>query len=129
MAGELLLDTSIVIDVLAFDPAAEQVIGDAERLFLPVPALGELQYGVRRSQRPRDSEAQLSAFLGYVEILGCDADTALFYAEVKDGLRAKGRLIPENDMWIAAVARQYGLAVATRDEHFRNVAGLPLVSW
>jgi len=39
-------------------------------------------------------------------------------------LRKKGRPIPENDVWIAAVARQHGLTLLTRDVHFREIEGL-----
>ena len=129
MAGDLLLDTSLVVDVFSSNPAAEQVVEDADRLFLPVPALGELHFGVRRSRRPDASLAQLASFVALVRVLDCDAETARLYANVRDGLRAKGRPVPENDIWIAAIARQHGLTVATRDAHFGEISGLTLVSW
>jgi tRNA(fMet)-specific endonuclease VapC len=44
-------------------------------------------------------------------------------------LRAKGRPIPENDIWIAAVAKQYDLALFTRDAHFAEVESLRTESW
>jgi tRNA(fMet)-specific endonuclease VapC len=47
--------------------------------------------------------------------------TAQYYGKIKDGLRLKGRPIPENDIWVAAAAMQYGLPVATRDAHFDEV--------
>ena len=37
--------------------------------------------------------------------------------------------IPENDIWIAALAIQHGLAVASRDAHFDHVKGPKRVSW
>lgn len=129
MAGDLLLDSSLVVDVFSFNPAAERVVEDADRLFLPVPALGELHFGVRRSRQPAAALAQLTTFVALVRVLDCDAETAHLYADVRDELRAKGRPAPENDMWIAAIARQHGLAVATRDAHFGQIGGLSLVSW
>lgn len=129
MAGDLLLDTSLVIDVFSEDPAAERVVEDADTVFLPVPALGELHFGVRRARDPEAALVQLKEFLALVHVLDCDPDTARQYADVRDGLRAKGRPIPENDMWIAAIARQHGLTVATRDAHFGEISGLSLVSW
>ena len=36
---------------------------------------------------------------------------------------------PENDVWIAALARQHGLSVMSRDIHFGCVAGVRRVSW
>jgi tRNA(fMet)-specific endonuclease VapC len=129
MAGDLLLDTSLVVDVMSRNSSAERLLENADGVFLPVPALGELHLGVLRSRRPEAALAQLTSFLTFVRVLDCDADTARVYAEIRDGLRAKGRPIPENDMWIAATARQHGLTVATTDAHFSQIAGLPLVSW
>ena len=62
-------------------------------------------------------------------VLSCDLGTAHVYGEVKDELRLKGRPIPENDVWIAAVARQHGLMLVTRDEHFQHVNGLGVEGW
>jgi tRNA(fMet)-specific endonuclease VapC len=44
-------------------------------------------------------------------------------------LQRRGKPIPENDIWIAALAQQHELAVATKDAHFREVDALPLLSW
>lgn len=50
--------------------------------------------------------------------LSCDADTAARYGDLKATLRANGTPIPENDFWIAALAMQHDLTLASRDEHF-----------
>ena len=63
-----------------------------------------------------------------VSVLPVNAATAEHYGIVKEVLRAKGRPLPENDIWIAAAA-QHGLAVVSRDEHFREVDGLELARW
>jgi len=44
-------------------------------------------------------------------------------------LKRKGKPIPENDIWVAAIVRQYGLTLITRDEHFKNITGLKLDKW
>ena len=36
------------------------------------------------------------------------------YGIIREALRAKGRPLPENDIWIAAVAVQHGLPVVSR---------------
>jgi tRNA(fMet)-specific endonuclease VapC len=54
----------------------------------------------------------------------CDAATAREYGRIKEILRAKGKPIPENDIWIAAMAVQHGLTLATRDQHFGEVPNL-----
>ena len=62
-------------------------------------------------------------------VLECDTATARQYGLIKNLLRTKGRPIPENDIWIAAVAQQYQLTLISRDEHFREVDGLLRENW
>ncbi len=59
-----------------------------------------------------------------VEVLTCDEETAQWYATVKFKLRKKGRPIPENDVWIAAIASQHKLTLLSRDSHFHGIEGL-----
>jgi tRNA(fMet)-specific endonuclease VapC len=56
-------------------------------------------------------------------------ETADQYGQIRLRLKAKGRPIPENDIWIAATALRYGLALVTRDDHFQEVDNLNLVRW
>lgn len=56
-------------------------------------------------------------------------NTARQYGEIKNKLRKKGRPLPENDIWIAALALQYDLILVTRDQHFDEIDNLKLVSW
>jgi tRNA(fMet)-specific endonuclease VapC len=65
--------------------------------------------------------ARVAAFVLSRQVLPCDTGTAYHYAVVKDELRRRGRPIPENDLWIAALARQYGLTLATRDAHYAGI--------
>lgn len=129
MAGRFLLDTTIIIDLFGGDEDVKNGLAKAEEIFVPSIAVGELLYGVRLSARADENRAKVEAFAAANTILGCDLQTAERYAEIKAGLRAKGRPIPENDIWIAAVARQHGLTLAARDEHFETVSGLEIVQW
>lgn len=58
-----------------------------------------------------------------------DTDTADVFGQVKQQLRAKGRLIPENNLWIAALAIQYDLTLITYDEYFSAVDNLMWRQW
>jgi len=59
-----------------------------------------------------------------VHLVPLEAETAEHYAAVYRQLRAKGKPIPSNDMWIAASARGHGLVLLTRDAHFQEIEGL-----
>jgi tRNA(fMet)-specific endonuclease VapC len=128
MAGSLLLDTSFIIALFARDSDAERVVAAASELFLPSIALGELLYGAEHSTRRAENLAQVEGFAASAAILPCDAETAWHYGEIKSSLRRRGRPIPDNDIWIASIARQHRLTVATRDAHFGEMPGLVLVS-
>lgn len=126
MAGDLLLDTSAVIELFNEAPAAEQAFATAPSVAVSAVTLGELLYGAERSSRRGENIAEIEEFAAAIEILSCDESTASHYGEIKHLLRSKGRPLPDNDIWIAAVARQHGLTLLTRDGHFREVAGLSL---
>jgi tRNA(fMet)-specific endonuclease VapC len=55
--------------------------------------------------------------------------TADVYAAISHDLRKRGRPNPENDMWIAALARQFELEVVSQDTHFDHVQGINRVGW
>lgn len=129
MSGRFLLDTNIVIAIFAAEPAVLQRLATVDEVFVPAIALGELYYGARKSARAEANINRIDEFAAAVAILGCDGATAHHYGRIKDDLKAKGRPIPENDIWIAAVAAQHGLIVVSRDDHFANVAGLPVEVW
>ncbi|MGI8565603.1 MAG: type II toxin-antitoxin system VapC family toxin [Pyrinomonadaceae bacterium] len=129
MSGKFLLDTNIVIAIFAKDAAIQIRIADAAEVFIPVTVIGELYYGAHKSARVKANLERIEEFAAINTILICDTKTAQQYGEIKSGLRAKGSPIPENDIWIAAIAKQYGLIVATRDGHFGSVEDLLVEGW
>lgn len=129
MSGRFLLDTNIVIGLLAAEPSVMRPLRAAEKVFLPSVVLGELHYGAFKSTRTVQNLARIDALREAGAVLLCDAETAREYGRIKNGLRALGRPIPENDIWIAAIAVQHGLTLATRDPHFDQVEQLERVRW
>jgi tRNA(fMet)-specific endonuclease VapC len=129
MSGNYLLDTSILIELFAQDANVLARLEKAENTYIPSIALGELYYGARKSSRTEKNLEQLKQLASQVVVLPCDAETSYWYGIVKDGLRKAGQPIPENDIWIAAMALQHGLALATRDKHFQVVENLKMEMW
>lgn len=126
---EMILDTNAISAVLDGDPAIEAVLANSERHHLPVIALGEYRFGLRSSRERTKPEPLIDALEGESTVLAIDRTTARHYADVRQGLKAAGTPIPENDIWIAALARQHRLPIATLDGHFDSVAGIRRVSW
>jgi tRNA(fMet)-specific endonuclease VapC len=129
MSGEYLLDTNVVIGLLANESVVKDNIARADQVFVPSIVIGELAFGARKSSRVNENLALIDELAASSVVLGCDTDVARRYGEVKYALRVRGRPIPENDVWIAAIALQHGLTLATRDVHFGEVVGLQIVAW
>ena len=56
-----------------------------------------------------------------MRVLNVTEETALRYAEIDVFLRKRGRPIPRNDVWIAALALEHGMQLLTLDEHFLEI--------
>ena len=125
----MILDTNAVSAVLDGDAAIEPILAGAEKHHLPTIALGEYRFGLLSSRRRRTLESLLDRLEAESILLVPDAVTARVYAEVRHELKTSGRPIPENDIWIAALARQHRLDVASRDAHFDAVPGMRRRSW
>ncbi len=129
MTGRFLLDTNIVIALFAQDTSVEQHIASAEAVFVPSTVIGELYYGAHKSSQVKANLARIYEFATNSIVLACDTETARHYGQLKNLLRTKGRPIPENDIWIAAVAQQYQLILLSRDGHFREIDTLSVETW
>jgi tRNA(fMet)-specific endonuclease VapC len=127
--GRFLLDTNVIIALLEGDEMVLTNLDRANELFIPVIALGELFFGAAKSSRPLENTARIERFAAGRSILWCDLDVAREYGRLKQGLRAKGRPLPENDIWIAAAARYHGLILVTRDRHFADIEDLAVEAW
>jgi tRNA(fMet)-specific endonuclease VapC len=56
-------------------------------------------------------------------------NTSLKYGRVRAQLAQAGTPIPENDIWIAAVALEHQLPLSARDVHFEWITGLQVLKW
>ena len=119
----VLLDTSAYSALWRGDQAVLEVLRRSQTIAIPAVVLGELHSGFRAGNRCAENTTQLAQFLSKssVRVLPITEETALRYAEVDVYLRKKGRPIPRNDVWIAAVALEHGLQLLTLDVHFREI--------
>jgi tRNA(fMet)-specific endonuclease VapC len=129
-SGVYLLDTSILILSLRGDQPIRTRLAATTRLYISSVALGEIYFGAYHS--PTRSAAALSDVVTLATtntIIGTDALTADIYGRIKHELRQDGRSMPENDLWIAATAIQYGVTLAARDTHFDWINSLRVEQW
>jgi tRNA(fMet)-specific endonuclease VapC len=113
-----LLDTNVAIALLENDSEVEQRLSQGATIYLPVITLGELYFGASKSMRPGENIRRVDQLAGTISIVNCDQAVARHYGDLKQELRRRGRPIPENDLWIAAMARRHDLTLVSRDRHF-----------
>lgn len=129
MSGRYLLDTNIVIALFAEDISIQKNISKAREIFIPSTVIGELFFGAFKSLRPKENTTRIENFAAANTILVCGTGTGKEYGRIKSLLFKKGKPVPENDIWIAALAMEYNLLLVTRDVHFKNIDGLKLATW
>lgn len=130
MSGEsFLLDTNIIIGLFSNDHAIVEKISTSKEIFIPVIVIGELYFGATQSIKKEENKNRIKALIENSNVLNCTSTTGNIYGTIKAALKSKGNPIPENDIWIAAIAKEHNLALATRDKHFDFVAGINLAKW
>lgn len=125
----MILDTNALSALLDEDAELRKMLGTTPTLHLPTIVLGEYRFGVKHSRNRRALIPILDALEADCVVLAVDSLTAREYADVRSELRATGKPIPVNDTWIAALARQHGLEIASKDAHFDCVAGITRKEW
>ena len=125
----MILDTNAISAWCDGDAALLAVLPTDRPLFLPAIVLGEYRFGIKAARDRKMRESWLAEVEAAVTVLDVTSETAQHYADVREELRKARTPIPENDLWIAALARQHDLPVITRDAHFDHVAGLRRTGW
>jgi len=125
----MILDTNAVSDLLAGNPDLENLLVHSEKHHLPIIVIGEYRFGLMVSRKRKVLEPLLDRLEEECIVLSPDRNTARQYARIRYELKKKARPIPENDIWIAALACQHQLEVASNDERFDQVEGIDRISW
>lgn len=125
----LLLDSNAYSLFARRHPQVTEFLREADEILLSAIVVGELLSGFRQGTRFDLNLAEFRAVLDDpdVSILPVGSVTADRYARISASLRAKGRPIPTNDMWIAAHAMETGADLVSADRHFEHVDGIAWV--
>ena len=125
----MILDTNALSAAADDDPAVISILARAEQIAIPVIVLGEYRYGIAQSRNRASYATWLKGLLNDCLVLDINEPTSQYYAEITLELKRKGTPIPTNDIWIAALCRQHGLPLLSRDQHFDSVAGNKRIGW
>lgn len=128
---QFLLDTSPIIAHIRKKIDLRDVLPDDAIMFTSLTTLGELEKGIHRVTDPTAERNKVNAVMADVAVLKPDEVTARHYGRIYAELDSNGNRIPENDIWIAGVAAEYGLELVTGDDHFNRVDGITvrLLTW
>jgi tRNA(fMet)-specific endonuclease VapC len=123
------IDTNIYTSFKANDESVVETFRNCDFIGVDITVIAELFSGFSLGGKEKRNRQELEAFLNSprVEMLLHDLETAEYYALIVRRLKAKGRPIPTNDIWIAANAMKHGCALYSFDGHFREIEGLLLL--
>jgi tRNA(fMet)-specific endonuclease VapC len=125
----MILDTNALSAAADDDPGVIAQLARADELAIPVIVLGEYRHGIAQSRNRATYENWLAGLLQDCAVLDITEPATHCYAEITLELKRKGKPIPTNDIWIAALCRQHSFPLLSRDRHFDLVAGNKRVSW
>ena len=133
MKQRYMLDTNICIYIAKHQPP--QVKARFERLkpgqlVMSAITYGELRYGASKSKQRARALAQLEELVQDIPVESLDSKAAEAYGEIRAALEMQGRLIGNDDLWIAGHAMALGVTLATNNEReFGRIVGLSLENW
>ncbi len=125
VSRHLLLDTNAYTD---FHRESKWLaaIENSITVSLPLIVIGELRFGFVDGNQPERNERTLEQFLAKpsASVVAPDLGTTRFCSLLCTQLKRQGTPIPQNDLWIAALALQHGLWLCTSDAYFDHLPQL-----
>jgi predicted nucleic acid-binding protein len=128
-----------LLDTNHLGAALDGVSGFRERLYQSVqagsrfgtcvPALCELETGIRQTRRLDHNRRILAVLLRQVRIWPLEPTIAPLYAELYHELRTQGRVLSQVDMLLVALARSMGSTLLSSDRDFEAISGIHIENW
>jgi tRNA(fMet)-specific endonuclease VapC len=121
---KLALDTNVYSDLQSGKALQVKLaVNKADLIIMPFVIDAELRAGFKKGSNETENYDKLEKFqsLDRVVVLWADEETNELYAKIWSDLSSKGKPIPTNDVWIAAICLQHNLTLATFDSHFEHV--------
>ena len=122
----VLVDTSAYSAMMGGDTDVAEILSQYESVLMSPIVMGELYDGFRGGSRNEENREILARFIAKPRTvcIPVTENTSDWFAEIKQGLRKKGRPIPINDVWIAASCMEHGARLLSFDDHFNHIDGL-----
>ena len=120
------LDTNRLTDLFQGDTGLAERLSTCDEVWLPLIVLAEITAGFYGGTQQHRNEILLRKLLAKttVGVLLPSRETAEHYARLFVQLKRAGTPVPDNDLWIAAMALEHDLLLITRDQHFERIPQL-----
>lgn len=127
------LDTNICIYIKNHRPA--EVLARFSKLppgkvAMSAITFGELCFGAEKSSKPKESRQILEHLSALIPVWPLDDAVLVHYGKIRHHLETSGKLIGNNDLWIASHALASKLILVTNNvAEFERVPGLRVENW
>ncbi len=120
---KIVLDTSAYSRLMRGEKRVEQVLNEADKVYLPFFVIAELLLGFKNGNREAENRTILQQFeaMPTVERLFPTDETIEIFSDIFSSLKKAGKPIPVHDIWIAALAVETGSVIVHFDKHFEEV--------
>ena len=133
MAVRYLLDTNICIYIAKYNPPAVRERFARHRsaeLAMSVITMGEMRFGAEKSQSRERALSVIRDLESLIQVVELGEPAGEHYGQIRATLQAQGRIIGNNDLWLAAHARSEGWTLVSNNvREFERVPGLQLENW
>lgn len=133
MSLRYLLDTNICIYIMKQKP--ESVLEKFEQLEVGMVGMsgityGELLYGAEKSKYTGKSYEIIQQICDYIPPLPISLKASELYADIRTSLEKQGKIIGNNNLWIAAHCLALETTLVTNNEkEFSRVKHLKIENW
>ena len=126
----LVMDTNAFSKFVMNDQHLTNMILNAPKILFPYIVLAELKSGFLLGNRYTSNMAILNEFCSMDKLIVLYPNTLTtdYYADIFKILKLKGKPIPTNDIWIAALTIQHHGQLLTFEKHFEYIDGLIIIS-
>lgn len=127
------LDTSFIVDLLRGKEEALQKLAEMEAQEIPLNTteinILELYRGAYLSRKTHQNLEEIKKLLECFQVLELEQSVYEVFASLSARLLSEGKPVGAFDELIAAITLLQEEQIVTRDEHFKKVPGLELISY
>ncbi len=107
-----------------------EAIPASAQLYTTIINAMELYYGAALFHDPVSEKEKIKKLIRQFTLICLNEKTIPVYCDIKRSLKQANQLIPENDLYIAALAIQHELTLVTHNQkHFQRISPLSLDDW